>query len=123
MDDGVRAHESATEHRDTPVVAAVTATTATSPARSNDSLEVQVSENSARTSPSDIMQQQYIAEQCIEWRDIPKTHGIPCLPRYLLPRQEVEELSLYELSPIDRVYTPMWTQCCSGAGFHLYRRR
>ena len=65
MDDGVHAH-TATEHRDTPVVAAVTtATTTTSPARSNDSLEVQVCEDSARTSPSET-QQQYIAEKCIE---------------------------------------------------------
>ena len=47
--EAVREHASATKHRDTPVVAAVTtATTTTSPARSNDSLEVQVCEDSAR---------------------------------------------------------------------------
>ena len=123
MSDGVQARASATEHQDTPVVAAVTATAATSPAQSNDSLEVQVGENSVRTSPSGTLQQQCIAETCIEWREGPRIHGIPCLPKYLVPKQEVEELSLYELSPIDKVYTPMRTQCCSGAGFHLYRRK
>ena len=100
-------------HQHTPV-AAVTATAATSPAQSNDSLEVQVDENSVRTSPSGTLQQQCIAETCIEWREGPKIHGIPCLPKYLVPKQEFEELSLYELSPIDKFYTPMRSQCCSG---------
>ena len=122
MSDVVQARASTVAHQHTPV-AAVTATAATSPAQSNDSLEVQVDENSVRTSPSGTLQQQCIAETCIEWREGPRRHGIPCLPTYLVPKQEVEELPLYELSPIGKVYTPMRTQCCSGAGFHLYRRR
>ena len=99
------------------VVAAAETAAATSPARSNDSLEVNISDTSM--SPSGIVQ----PEKCIEWRDIPKIHGIPCFTRYLLPMKEVEEIPLYELSPIDRVCTPRRAQCCSGAGFHLHRRR
>ena len=81
------------------VVAAVATTAATSPARSNDSLEVNISNTSM--SSSGIVQ----PEKCIEWRDIPKIHGLPCFTRYLLPVKEVEEIPLYEFSPIESLHT------------------
>ena len=53
----------------------------------------------------------------------PKIHGIPYFASYVLPVEEIEEVPLYELSPIDKVWTPKRSQCCSSAGFHLRRRQ
>ena len=119
----VQMRVSTVAQQDAPVATVVTATAAVEPAQDNDSLEVQVDVNSVRTSPMEKLQQQWVPESCLEWREGPRRYGIPCLPTYLVPKQEVEELPLYELSPIGKVYTPMRTQCCSGAGFHLYRRK
>ena len=131
----VQMRKSAVAHQDTPAAAVVTTTAAVEPAQDNDSLEVQVDVNSVWTSPMGTLQQQLVPEaymeepwECtyrkVEWREGPRRYGIPCLPTYLVPKQEVEEVPLYELSPIGRkFYTPIRTQCCSGAGFHLYRQK
>ena len=104
----------------------------------SDSLEVQVDVNSEFTSPEagTSQQQQVVPEaymddlpwECryrnVEWREGHRRFGIPCLPTYLAPKEEVEEVPLHELTPVGRkFYTPIRTQCCSGAGFHLYRTK
>ena len=132
----MKVRASAVVHQDTPAAAVVTAAATVEPAQDNDSLEVQVDVNSVQTSPVGTLQQQQLVPEAymeepwectyrkVEWREGPRRYGIPCLPTYLVPKQEVEEVPLYELSPIGRkFYTPIRTQCCSGAGFHLYRQK
>ena len=49
---------------------------------------------------------------------------IPYLPTCLASKEEVQEVPLHELTPVGRkFYTPIRTQCCVGAGYHLYRSR
>ena len=61
----------------------------------------------------------------VEWRVGHRGRfDIPCLPTCLAPKEEVEEVPLHELTPVGRkFYTPIRTQCYSGAGYHLYRRK
>ena len=49
---------------------------------------------------------------------------IPSWPMYLAPEEVVAEIPLYEFDPVGRkCYTPIRSQCCTGAGHQLYRHR
>ena len=62
----VQTRASTVEHQDTPAAAVVMAAAAVEPAQDNDSLEVQVDVNSVQTSPMGTLQQQCVAETCLQ---------------------------------------------------------
>ena len=79
-----------------------------SPVNSNDSLEVNVSNSSTAETPSSTEKQKYVVCRSV-------------LENYMLPTEDMSEVHLCEISPINRVWATR--RCCTSAKVHLSKRQ